>query len=207
MLAACRPDCAVVVPCGTQLFNLLFNKPNKLRDAIEKEYQTLVLPSADGGILVQGSESAVSFTITRLQSLMDTLKQQQMTSKEHELNDLNAVDNISNSLLLVGISRSKKEITPPSSPRTSRRQKRVKQFVDLGYPKDKVEMVIESLGEASDNDIMARLVSIHSSYDVKPPTVHSKPPEITQPVHVPLSINHNERLRPIVIDGSNIAMR
>lgn len=217
-----------MVPCGSQLPNLLFSKSPKLRDAIEKEYQTLLLPSPDG-ILVQGSESAVSFTITKLQSLMDTLQKQDLPDSTPSSVELNqrlrelisnpgAVDTISESLrqaLLESLSESsneKKKDSPPLSPRSTRLQKRVKQFVDLGYPREKVEMAMRSLGDsASDNDIMARLVSIHSSYD---PKSLSKVPPKPQPTEQgnqhqlpPLALNQRDGLRPIVIDGSNIAMR
>lgn len=67
------------------------------------------------------------------------------------------------------------------------------QFESLGYPKQAVESVLCSLGGgASDNDIIARLMKVTSHTQASV----SNPPTTNQP-----------GLRPIVVDGSNVAMR
>ena len=86
-------------------------------------------------------------------------------------------------------------------------QKRIEYFVKLGYPQPEVEMVLESLGsDSSDNDVLARLISTKPT----PPIVHvpaSLPsrPAVTDEGST-TQINR-EGLRPVVIDGSNVAMR
>jgi hypothetical protein len=126
---------------------------------------------------------------------MDTLKQTQ---------DSNPIGNISDKLTKLLL-----EDTLATNKLNCTKAKRIKQFVDLGYPQHKVENVIEALGlDATDNDIMGRLLAIHSVRETTRPT------SITPPAPVPdKSIPHttsNQKdghLRPIVIDGSNIAIR
>lgn len=256
-----------MVPCGIQFANLLFNGSPRLRDAIEKEHQTLLLP-APNGILVQGSNHSVKLTITKLNHLMETatvpLNGQYTiwernggthpaapnrgvascpppppsSSKEldQQLSQLiknpqaDIPDSLKKALLEKLQSPSKTptaETTNDPSPSMPKLSQRVKQFVELGYPQDKVEMVVGSLGEdASDNDIMARLVAIHrpsstaSNNSTGPssnnPTNsstgtksdhHSSSLVAPSPSHHSTGMQSREGLRPIVIDGSNIAMR
>ena len=229
-----------MVPCGPKFTHLLFEESPKLRDAIEREFQTVLLPSSEG-VLIQGSQAAVNATIKKLQNLKDTVSNHSNQSRggssslvtstggtssppdiDEQLKKLltsENIENISDSLkqaLLVGIQKGKlKEMTKneakdrtetmlSSSPQ---RQKRTRQFVDLGFPLDKVETVFDSLGEeASDNDVMARLISTHTSKERQPQTLRIPPKPTTEPaMNTPASMR--EGLRPIVIDGSNVAMR
>ena len=219
---------------------LLFEESPKLRDAIEREFQTVLLPSSEG-VLIQGSLAAVNATIKKLQNLKDTVNNHSNQSRggssslvtstegtssppdiDEQLKKLltsENIENISDSLkqaFLIGIQKGKlKEMTKneakdrtetmlSSSPQ---RQKRTRQFVDLGFPLDKVETVFDSLGEeASDNDIMARLILTHTSKERQPHALRIPPKSTNEPsVNTPISMR--EGLRPIVIDGSNVAMR
>lgn len=90
----------------------------------------------------------------------------------------------------------------------------------LGFPADKVEATLESLGPwATDNAILERLNNY--KFVVNSPTV---PPSMVKPAsvgeYVPrpvleeaVGVSHvtnqvaGSKLRPIVIDGSNVAMR
>lgn len=228
-----------MVPCGPKFTHLLFEESPKLRDAIEREFQTVLLPSSEG-VLIQGSLAAVNATIKKLQNLKDTVSHHSNQSRggssslvtstegtssppdiDEQLKKLltsENIENISDSLkqaLLVGIQKGKlKEMTKnEAKDRTEtmlsspQRQKRTRQFVDLGFPLDKVETVFDSLGEeASDNDIMARLISTHTSKERQPHVLRIPPKSTSEPaVNTPVSMR--EGLRPIVIDGSNVAMR
>ena len=100
-------------------------------------------------------------------------------------------------------------------PQMLHQQRKIDQFVPLGYLRHEVQAVLDSLGSgASDNDILARLVKTHPSRDRSITSI----PSITLPQRTsPTSENHQstlsaqplirEGLRPIVVDGSNVAMR
>lgn len=211
---------------------MIFNGSSKLRDTIEREYQTILQRSSQG-ILVQGTERSVHLTVKKLKNLIDTLKPSDanalnplLSDNDSEVNALTeqlknlmtkpgSVDNMTDSLKKALLERLQDVGAPPTTGRDPNSsssssspssliqyQKRVKQFVELGYPQDKVEMVVKSLGvEASDNDIMARLVSIHVP---RPPITTGGAPSssVSSKPEAPIA-----GLRPIVIDGSNIAMR
>ena len=93
-------------------------------------------------------------------------------------------------------------------------QRRIDQFVPLGYLKHEVQAVLDSLGSgATDNDILARLVKTHPSRDRSITSfLSSTLPQRTSPTgenQATLSAQPpmREGLRPIVVDGSNVAMR
>ena len=228
VLATYRPEYFTVVPCGNQFANILFNGSSKLRDTIERDYQT-VLQRSSQGILVQGTERSVNLAV---QKLKDLIKIQEANSPEtsdpevlalsEQLRELmkkpGTVDNMTDSLKKALLERLQDKGAGPTttcrdpalpSPSSVQYNKRVTQFVELGYPQDKVETVVKSLGvEASDNDIMARLVSINIVRPVSTGGASSSAKPETTPVPATIGVQQQrEGLRPIVIDGSNIAMR
>ena len=115
------------------------------------------------------------------------------------------------------------------------REKKIDYFVNtLNFPREKVESVLDSLGpDAADNDILERLVKVcrptvkpGSSYNppqqrgkypgagggtngecMTPPSQLSPPLPMTSLSPAPPVIRDPARLRHIVIDGSNVAMR
>lgn len=111
----------------------------------------------------------------------------------------------------------------PSSQSSSRAssppvyEKRIAQFIELGFPQDKIQATFDSLGRnASDNDVMERLVIIHPPQErplvPRPPAavtvVDRSPPQVPVGRDVPRpGIGCGGGLRPIVIDGSNVAMK
>lgn len=213
-----------MVPCGNQFANILFNGSSKLRDTIERDYQTIIQRSSQG-ILVQGTERSVNLAVQKLKDLIEIQEANSPEDPEvfalsEQLRELmrkpGTVDNMTDSLKKALLERLQdKGVGPtttsrdPALPSLSSVQynKRVTQFVELGYPQDKVETVVKSLGvEASDNDIMARLVSINIVRPVSTGGASSSAKPEATPVPTTMSVQR-EGLRPIVIDGSNIAMR
>lgn len=112
---------------------------------------------------------------------------------------------------------------PPLVSRASTRpsmKRKIEYYVALDFPQDLVEATLESLGlDASDNDILNRLNRLvkgkHASLNmVNTPTVCPPPPPppsygepLTSHVTQPRRVMDPSKLRPIVIDGSNVAMR
>lgn len=88
-------------------------------------------------------------------------------------------------------------------------RQRVEYYVQLGYPQEIVETTIASLGKgAHDNDIMNRLIKRGA---VASPNRSAVVPEDAPPavmmVPVERPVPNSQNLRPIVVDGSNVAMR
>ena len=233
--ALCTPECSGEL-IGLQLAQLLFQEKPRLRDALEREFAT-ALQQTQKGVRVQGLSDAVALTFTKLHSLADTYtmsvsnsghdyRQANTSGSTNSLEDLDqqlrnltssAVghlpDTVKQALLLlqkrpdlVGTS------TTDTQPYLGRQhippqQKRIEYFVKLGYPQPEVETVLESLGsDSSDNDVLARLISTQPT----PPVVHvpaSLPPRSAVTEEGPTGQINREGLRPVVIDGSNVAMR
>ena len=95
------------------------------------------------------------------------------------------------------------------------RERKFEYFLQLGYPREKIEAVLDSLGsDATDNAILERLVRVS-----RPPSadVHrsSQRLNISRPrgysgeplLSACIPVRDPSTLRPIVIDGSNVAMR
>lgn len=234
---------------------LLFGENSRLRDDLEREYSTVIQPSAAGHIQLQGSEIDVCLTVSRLSTLMDTMDNgnrpvvestpapsshppeipspSQLDSQLRDAirqvgSDPSNIENLSDSIkraLLEGLKgnaerrKSDSEIgetaVVPGSLRgvDSHREQRISYFVQLGYPREKVEGVVESLGPAAtEDDILSRLVkmsgNIHSA-EQRGRLSHSRlrgfsgEPMLSRPTPV----RDPSILRPIVIDGSNVAMR
>ena len=227
---------------------LLFQDNPQLRDAIEREFEVFLSP-VETGICVQGSQVAVTLTVSKLQSLSNTMtttnhfqipgrEQQFMTPNTTTSHDTHqpildqelqkllmrdpamAFDTLKK-VLMDGWPRSSTEQSTsnthvhdatakdskPVKPLSSVYRKRIQQFISLGFQAEQVESVIESLGpDASDNDIMARLVKLTPTPEKCSPvrTTSSRPPTGE---FVPQPTINREGLRPIVIDGSNVAMK
>ena len=89
------------------------------------------------------------------------------------------------------------------------RQRKIDFAVDLGYPQQKVEAALRSLGpDATVDQLLKRLASGLSG----PYAAHerTKPPlneerESTASAQAP--VKDSSQLRPIVVDGSNVAMK
>ncbi len=95
-------------------------------------------------------------------------------------------------------------VSRDSSVYDTQREQKIQYFVTLDYPREKVEAVLTSLGpEASDNDVLSRLVKVCS----RRPLSDSRPRGFSGELLQPSPAKDSGRLRPIVIDGSNIAMR
>ena len=100
-----------------------------------------------------------------------------------------------------------------NSPPPVNRQK-VEYYVRLGYPQEIVESTISSMGPAAhDNDIMNRLIKRGAVASPNRSVVI--PEEPTPPASVMVAPvgaverppQNSQNLRPIVVDGSNVAMR
>lgn len=258
VLALSKPDYKCVVSCGPQLMRLLFQDNPQLRDAIEKEFEVFLSP-VETGICVQGSQVAVTLTVSKLQSLSNTMtttnqrmnlqipgrEQQFMTPNATTSHDIYqpshdthqpildqelqkllmrdpamAFDTLKK-VLMDGWPRSSTEQSTsnthvhdsttqdskPVKPLSSVYRKRIQQFISLGFQAEQVESVIESLGpDASDNDIMARLVKLTPTPEKCSPVRNTSSRPSTGEF-VPQPAMNREGLRPIVIDGSNVAMK
>lgn len=95
------------------------------------------------------------------------------------------------------------------------KEQKIEFFVRLGFPQEKVEAVLESLGpDTMDDDILARLVKVSSRSPASTgqkvknlsnsrPRGYSGEPLLSTPVPA----KDPSILRPVVVDGSNVAMR
>ena len=190
-----------------------------LRDALEKEYEVLVTPApADVGLYVQGTKSSVSLAYSRICNLADTIPSARAHMPTNQFMPPSSnLDPDSQRLLIrdstttsvsstsyaksaaVNAKISYRQGSPHSYVEKeidTRSQKLVAQYVKLGFPVEQVQSVIESLGpSASENDIMSRLVKINPA--------RPSPSLQFEKIQVP----SKEGLRPIVIDGSNVAMK
>lgn len=102
-----------------------------------------------------------------------------------------------------------------SSDTNPQKEQKIEFFVRLGFPQEKVEAILESLGlDTMDDDILARLVKVSSrspastgqkvkSLSNSRPRGYSGEPLLSTPVPA----KDPSILRPVVIDGSNVAMR
>uniref|UniRef100_A0ACB8GCA5 Uncharacterized protein n=1 Tax=Sphaerodactylus townsendi TaxID=933632 RepID=A0ACB8GCA5_9SAUR len=92
-------------------------------------------------------------------------------------------------------------------------QSKLEFFCKLGYSKEQVGKVLEKLGqEASENDLLQELIQMGSSRIQEPENwmhqFHCKPRDQASGTVLPISLpSVATALRPIVIDGSNVAMR
>ena len=100
-----------------------------------------------------------------------------------------------------------------SAYRSDQRKKKMNYFVNaLNYPREKVESILDQLGpDAADNDILECLVKV-----CRPSNMQMKAlPSIGGIYHsgkgggdpIAIPVTDPARLRHIVIDGSNVAMR
>ncbi|XP_048364290.1 probable ribonuclease ZC3H12D [Sphaerodactylus townsendi] len=91
-------------------------------------------------------------------------------------------------------------------------QSKLEFFCKLGYSKEQVGKVLEKLGqEASENDLLQELIQMGSSRIQEPENwmhqFHCKPRDQASGTVLPISLpSVATALRPIVIDGSNVAM-
>ena len=224
--------------------DLICGENSRLRNELEREYQTVILPSHTGNsIHVQGCEYSVCLTVSRLSSLMDTMDMmgllpvqssvrgpsvgQPSGSLDQKLQDvIQQMGSDSSNIqrlpedvkqaLLEGLEGERQYVArdPGAMLFDPHKEQRIEFFVRLDYPREKVEAVFDSLGRgASDNDILSRLVKVSS----KPQSAEFRPKHLSNsrlrsPMGEPLSstpipVMNPAQLRPIVIDGSNIAMR
>ena len=274
MLALCTPEFWAEARSQGRFSQLLFGENSRLRDDLEREYQTVVKPSPSG-IRVQGGEISVGLTVSRLVSLMETMDngenvpeyrhagghhpQQTHTgrnasnavSQQQPSLDLNqellgviqqigsddvpsSIEKLTDSVklaLLEGLKTQAQESRSgggsPPLPVVSRdcgqsavhevnpgSERKLDYFLQLGYPREKIEAVLVSLGPAAtENAILARLVRVS-----RPPLAdahRSQKLNISRPrrdngeplLTTPIPARDPSSLRPVVIDGSNVAMR
>lgn len=99
-----------------------------------------------------------------------------------------------------------------------RQEQRIKYFVGLGYPREKVEGVLNTLPEAADDDILGRLIKSPQTHTVvkvgslcrsRARSQNGEPllSGTTDSREIPAKPMDPDQLRHIVIDGSNVAMR
>lgn len=204
-----------MVPCGPQLLKVLFEDNPTIRDKIERDIEVLIIAAPkDGGLYIQGAQYQVQAAVDRVYGLADTIP----TPTPACISKTISTDTTSSKYTTTTNTQSNIKTAPPPSittnttnfimdrdptciPRTAPQTtgtldtRRINKYVMLGFPVEQVQSVIESLGpHASENDVMSRLISVNpSNKSTLPPTVVEN-----------LS---KEGLRPIVIDGSNVAMK
>jgi hypothetical protein len=263
ILSLCVPAVVKKCPTDQQLVQQLLSETSKLRDDLETEFCTAILPGPSPScISIQGtSELSVVGTVERIQAVMapPDLPQPQPSS--------------SSSLLVVTPDQSRPTptstagtfspsppppsteadlrervtphqfpniptptVAPPSTrhlPGTERekivqriayeieqqkdgdvvsrgvdsshREQTIHYFLRLNFPQERIETVVDSMGPWADtDDILKRLNSLHVT-SPRPVAILSSSRNYTtdgEPV-----LNSNVALRPVVIDGSNVAMR
>ena len=235
---------------------LLFGENSRLRNELERDFQTVIQPSSSGSIRVQGSEIDVCLTASKLADLMDMmddgrrsdrdppgqpappyttpyetsasasssadLDHQLRTAIQHMDADPSNIEKLSDSVkraLLEGLTsdlegkRAREAVV--SRGVDPQKEQRIEFFVRLGFLREKVEAVLESLGpDTMDDDILARLVKVSSrspsSTGQKVKNLNNSRPRgcSGEPLlSTPVPAKDPSLLRPIVIDGSNVAMR
>lgn len=94
----------------------------------------------------------------------------------------------------------------PRSADSAQKEQTIQYFVSLNFPREKTEFIINSMGEEADyDDILRRLNNL-----CRPPANHnmtklcmSRPRTFNgEPI-----LTSKTTLRPVIIDGSNVAMR
>ena len=166
----------------------------------------------DGGLYIQGAQSSVAAAISRVHRLADTIPPYSDIIQTHSTTNQSP---ISSSILTpdrknliirdptciattipankIHYRDNNHSLLRPYSLDTSIHQ-RINKYVQLGFSVEHVQSVIESLGySASENDIMSRLILGN--------VTKSNPLVLAPP------LPSKEGLRPIVIDGSNVAMK
>ena len=101
-----------------------------------------------------------------------------------------------------------------------RQEQRIEYFVSLGYSREKVERVLNTLPDAGDDDILARLVKSPQGHEAvgrkvgglcrsRARSQNGEPLSsgATNSRELPVKPMDPDQLRHIVIDGSNVAMR
>jgi len=153
------------------------------------------------------------------------LDQQLRTAIQHMDADPSNIEKLSDSVkraLLEGLTTdwerksTRSEVAGFMSPDTNpQKEQKIEFFVRLGFPQEKVEAVLESLGlDTMDDDILARLVKVSSrspaSTGQKVKSLSNSRPRgcSGEPLlSTPVPAKDPSILRPVVIDGSNVAMR
>lgn len=228
----CDPQRHSDLPCdrtGEKLAALLFGKP-ELYSKLESQYliciQYIRHPEMSSVIRVQGEEQRVLQTVSQLHNmlkLIDPSPPPTLSPPPH-LPPGDERDSVNAGLLRAMLSTVESRATVPpyqypahllprNSPEVPISRKKVDYYVQLGFQQEIVESTIASLGPgAHDNDIMHRL-------NMRGTRAQSKSAVILEPVTpgqaTPPSCGVGEvrrvmdpsNLRPVVVDGSNVAMR
>lgn len=234
----------------------LLSETSKLRDDLEVEFQTVILPSSSlCCVRVQGSESGVLNTISKIHHLMAPphpphLSQPLNTSPPSQsrhsptttagvfsspsslssTNDVDQQNRVSphqlpnipfqgppgsdppklstaekeDILQMIKSDIEKDGYVLPRCPDSSQREQATQYFVSLNFPREKVEAVVNSMDVGADyDDILRRLNTLNVSSRPVSNLSMSRPYTYNgEPI-----LSSNATLRPIVIDGSNVAMR
>ena len=267
ILSLCVP--AVVKECHTdqQSVEQLLSETSRLRDNLETEFCTAILPgSSPSCVSVQGTnELSVVGTVERVQAVMappDVPQPQPFSSSSSLIvtpaqsrpTPTSTAGTFSPSPPPPSTEADLRErvtphqfpniptpttVAPPSSTRhlpagapereaivqriayeieqqkdcdvvsrgvdNSHREQTIDNFLRLNFPRERIETVVDSMGPWADtDDILKRLNSLHVTLP-RPVAMLSSSRSYTaegEPV-----LNSNVSLRPVVIDGSNIAMR
>lgn len=99
-------------------------------------------------------------------------------------------------------------ISHPEGPSNKIEQK-VKEFIALGFGEEAIRSVIERTGpHVSQDELMTKLLKMKKA----PPSGFQEPPVARTPTGAELAsppplVNLDSGLRPVIIDGSNVAMR
>ena len=242
-----------------QLVEQLLSETSKLRDNLEVEFQTAILPaSSPGCVRVQGYKSSVQKTVAKIHVAMvppqqdaypqpgpqpspldlpltpqsrhspttagafspsplppsstDDSEQQQLSRvTPHQLpniptpsNEAHLLTNKEEILRMIASDVEKDGHVVPRGADSSLREQAIQYFVSLNFPREKTEAVVNSMEVGAEyDDILRRLNALHvtarpmSNLSMSRPYTHNGEPILSS----------NATLRPIVIDGSNVAMR
>lgn len=259
ILSLCLPETVQDCESDQQSVVQLLSETSKLRDDLEREFQTAILPtSSPRCVRVQGSESAVQKTISKIHHLMappqPTLPQPlttQLPSQSRRTTPTSTAGAFSPSPLPASLSSTndmeqQNRVTPHQLPNiptqdplgsrdsqrlsmaekedilemiksdiekdghvlprcadSSQREQAIQHFISLNFPREKVEAVVNSMDVGAEyDDILRRLNTLTgsrpvSNLSISRPYTHGGEPMLSS----------NATLRPIVIDGSNVAMR
>ena len=149
-----------------------------LTEELEKEFLVCVFYKEDF-VRLQGGEVTVIMALSKIQELVGVDKQ----PNGHVSNLEGPSDNI---------------------------EQKVKEFITLGFEEKDIRSVIERAGpHVSQDDLMTKLFKMKKP---GPPAGFQEPPVARTPTGPELTspsplVNSDSGLRPVIIDGSNVAMR
>ena len=164
-----------------------------LTEELEKEFLVCVTYGRDH-VRLQGGEVKVILALSKIQEIVGA---------DGHPNGLGADGAVSYTEQLADKEKwTAQSGSHPNGPKTKTENK-VKGFVALGFEENAVRRVIEKYGpQLSEDELMTKIFRMKKEAPV-PRTPIAE--ELTTPP--PLVNSVDQRLRPVIIDGSNVAMR